>query len=55
MGGERAPHGEVRRYPVGHFDVYVEPVRSRVIADQIAFLRTHLRVPGLDAAAASRL
>jgi fermentation-respiration switch protein FrsA (DUF1100 family) len=41
----RAPRGEVRRYPVGHFDVYVEPVRSQVIADQIAFLRPHLRVP----------
>jgi dienelactone hydrolase len=42
----RAPRGEVRRYPVGHFDVYIEPVRSRVIADQIAFLRAHLLVPG---------
>jgi dienelactone hydrolase len=51
---KRAPRGEVRRYPVGHFDVYVEPVRSRVIAEQIAFLRTHLRVPGPDAAAASQ-
>ena len=37
----QAPHGEVRRYPVGHFDVYVEPVRSQVIAEQIAFLGTH--------------
>ena len=40
---KRAPFGEVRRYPVGHFDVYVEPVRSQIIADQIAFLRNHLR------------
>jgi dienelactone hydrolase len=39
---QRAPHGEVRHYPVGHFDVYLEPVRSQVIADQIAFLRIHL-------------
>jgi dienelactone hydrolase len=38
----RAPRGEVRRYPVGHFDVYVEPLRSQVIADQIAFLRDHV-------------
>jgi uncharacterized protein len=37
----QAPHGEVRRYPVGHFDGYVEPVRSQVIAEQIAFLGTH--------------
>jgi hypothetical protein len=36
----------VRRYPVGHFDVYVEPLRSRMIADQIAFLRALLRGPG---------
>jgi dienelactone hydrolase len=42
---QRAPREEVRHYPVGHFDVYVEPVRSRVIADQIVFLRAHLRVP----------
>jgi dienelactone hydrolase len=41
----RAPRGEVRRYPVGHFEVYVEPVRTQVIADQIAFLRGCLRVP----------
>ena len=35
----QAPRGEVRHYPVGHFDVYVEPVRTQMIADQIAFLR----------------
>jgi hypothetical protein len=38
---KQAPQGEVRRYPVGHFDVYVEPVRSQIIADQVAFLCTH--------------
>ncbi|HEX5993359.1 MAG TPA: hypothetical protein VFY70_12375, partial [Thermomicrobiales bacterium] len=38
---ERTAQGEVRRYPVGHFDVYVEPVRTQVVDDQIAFLRTH--------------
>jgi dienelactone hydrolase len=38
----QAPQGEVRHYPVGHFDVYVEPVRKQMIADQIAFLHTHL-------------
>jgi dienelactone hydrolase len=42
----RAPRGEARRYPVGHFAVYVEPLRSRVIADQITFLRALLRGPG---------
>jgi hypothetical protein len=32
----------VRRYPGGHFDIYIEPLRSRVIADQIAFLQAHV-------------
>jgi hypothetical protein len=41
----RAPRGQVHRYPVGHFDVYreIDPtVFEQVLADQIAFLRTHL-------------
>jgi hypothetical protein len=38
----QAPRGEVRHYPVGHFDVYVNPVRTQMIADQIAFLCTHV-------------
>ncbi|MFN8661919.1 MAG: alpha/beta fold hydrolase [Thermomicrobiales bacterium] len=42
---KRAPRGEVRHYSAGHFDVYVEPLRSQVIADQIAFLHQHLLVP----------
>jgi quorum-quenching protein AidA len=41
---ERAPRGELRRYPGTHFDFYRDPVRQRVLADQIAFLRTHLGV-----------
>jgi len=39
---ERAPRGELRRYPVSHFDFYRDPVRQRVLADQIDFLRTYL-------------
>jgi dienelactone hydrolase len=39
---ERAPRGELRRYPVSHFDFYRAPARQRVLADQIDFLRTHL-------------
>jgi dienelactone hydrolase len=39
---ERASRGELRRYPVCHFDFYRDPVRQRVLADQIDFLRTHL-------------
>jgi uncharacterized protein len=34
--GERAPRGEVRRYPYGHFDIYKDP---KARADQIEFLR----------------
>ena len=41
---ERAPRGELRRYPGDHFDFYRDPVRRRVLADQIEFLRTHLAV-----------
>lgn len=36
-----APRGEVRQYPVGHFDVYVDPVREQIIVDQVAFMRSH--------------
>jgi pimeloyl-ACP methyl ester carboxylesterase len=32
----RAPRGELRRYPYGHFDIYTDPA---VKADQIDFLR----------------
>lgn len=37
--GDRA---ELRRYPVGHFDVYVEPWLTPNINDQVAFLTHHL-------------
>jgi uncharacterized protein len=40
---ERAPRGELRRYPGTHFAFYRDPVRGQVLADQIAFLRTHLK------------
>ncbi len=39
---EWAPRGELRRYPVSHFDFYRDPGRQRILADQIDFLRTHL-------------
>lgn len=32
----------VRRYPVGHFDIYNGPAFQQSVADQIAFLRRHL-------------
>jgi alpha-beta hydrolase superfamily lysophospholipase len=51
----RAPQGELRVYPgVDHFDVYDGPAHEAVVADQVAFLRRHLRldpVGEVDAAA----
>jgi fermentation-respiration switch protein FrsA (DUF1100 family) len=38
----RAPRGEIRRYPVGHFDIYVGEEFERVVADQLAFLEEHV-------------
>lgn len=45
--GSRA---EVRRYPAGHFDVYVEPWLTPNIDDQVAFLTKHLTAAAVDAA-----
>lgn len=39
----KAPHGEVRLYPEGHFAIYVDDAFDRVVADQLAFLDKHLR------------
>lgn len=36
---ERAPRGELVRYPYGHFDIYADP---KPRADQVAFLTRHL-------------
>jgi pimeloyl-ACP methyl ester carboxylesterase len=38
-------HAELRRYPTGHFDVYVEPWRTPNIEDQVGFLRRQLTPP----------
>ena len=35
----RAPRGELRSYPVAHFDIYRPDIRQRVVADQVAFLQ----------------
>ncbi len=42
----RAPHAEIKTYPVGHFDIYVGQDFERAVADQIAFLDRHLKLPG---------
>lgn len=38
----RAPRGEIRRYPDGHFDIYVGEAFERVVSDQIDFLHRHV-------------
>lgn len=44
----QAQRGEIRRYPVGHFEVYHGAVLEQVLADQIDFLRTYLlTTPGV--------
>lgn len=40
----KMPQAEVRRYPVGHFDVYRDAAYQRSLADQLSFLNTHLPV-----------
>jgi len=37
-----SPRGEVKRYPVGHFEIYVGETWERAVADQTAFLVRHL-------------
>ncbi|HET9103519.1 MAG TPA: alpha/beta fold hydrolase [Solirubrobacteraceae bacterium] len=40
---ELAPHAQIRRYDVGHFDIYVGEAFERAVADQTAFLTSTLR------------
>ena len=40
--GERAPRGEVLRYPVGHFEIYLGQPFEQAVAAQTAFLQRHL-------------
>ncbi|MFA9272474.1 MAG: alpha/beta hydrolase [Baekduiaceae bacterium] len=40
----QAPRGEVVRYPVGHFDIYLGEPFERAVADQVAFLQRHVPV-----------
>ncbi len=39
----KAPRGEVRLYPEGHFAIYVDDAFERVVADQLAFLDKHMK------------
>ncbi|WNZ07357.1 alpha/beta fold hydrolase [Streptomyces sp. 11x1] len=38
----KAPWGTVKRYDVGHFDIYVGEVFERVVSDQVAFLTANV-------------
>ncbi len=37
-------HGQVARYPIDHFDIYVEEHFERAVNDQVAFFQRHLGV-----------
>lgn len=39
---EQAPNAELRRYPIGHFEVYVGDGFERAVRDQTEFLTRHL-------------
>ena len=39
-----APRGEVKRYPVGHFDIYRGEPFEQAVGDQTEFLVRHLEV-----------
>ena len=36
---QNAPRGEIVRYPIGHFDIYLGEAFERAIEDQVAFLQ----------------
>ncbi len=41
----KAKKGEIARYPIGHFDIYLGEAFARAFADQLAFLRAHVPTP----------
>lgn len=45
-----AQHGETKRYPVGHFDIYVGDAFEQAVADQTGFLTRCLQVTAPDPA-----
>lgn len=42
LAARRAPRGELRLYPGGHYDPFQGETFERVVADQVGFLRHHL-------------
>jgi pimeloyl-ACP methyl ester carboxylesterase len=47
------PRGEIRRYPLGHFDIYFGEAFERAVADQTEFLARHLLGAAVEAPVAS--
>jgi hypothetical protein len=41
---EKAPQGDIRLCPEGHFDIYDGPAFEQLVCDQIQFLRHHVPV-----------
>jgi len=41
---EKAPRGEVKVYPIGHFDIYLGEAFDQAVADYIDFLQRHVPV-----------
>jgi len=39
---QKAPRAEIKRYPIGHFDIYTGQAFELAVADQIDFLDRHL-------------
>jgi fermentation-respiration switch protein FrsA (DUF1100 family) len=52
----KAPHADIRHYPLGHFDVYTGQPFDQISDEQLTFLRTHLlsAAPRAASAAAGR-
>lgn len=46
---QRSPQAEIKRYPIGHFDIYVGEPFERAVADQTEFLVRHLGVQQAEA------
>jgi pimeloyl-ACP methyl ester carboxylesterase len=45
----KAPRAEIKRYPVGHFEIYIGEPFERAVADQTEFLVRHLGGRGRSA------
>jgi dienelactone hydrolase len=49
---KKAPRAEIKRYPIGHFEIYVGEWWERAVTDQTEFFERHLLTPAPSATAA---